>query len=108
MQTQNMYWFHVPSLQMCDRNEVMKYYTLPLLVYEQKSATVDNIMILNILHHVTRIYFAQFLAKCYFFSHAVLPVADPEGVCGGAAPSKIDQNLAKLAPFVPILASMPP
>ncbi len=35
-------------------------------------------------------------------------VADPEGGRGGAALSKIDQNLAKLAPFVPILASTPP
>ena len=30
------------------------------------------------------------------------------GGCGGTAPCKIDRNLAKLAPFVPILASMPP
>ena len=37
-----------------------------------------------------------------------MAVADPEGGHGGAAPSKIDQNLAKLAPFVPILASTPP
>ncbi len=35
-------------------------------------------------------------------------VAEPEGGRGGAARSKIDQNLAKLAPFVPILASTPP
>ena len=34
-------------------------------------------------------------------------VADPEGGHGGA-PSKIGQNPAKLAHFLPILASMPP
>ena len=33
-------------------------------------------------------------------------MADPEGERGGT--KKIDQNLAKLAPFVLILASMPP
>ena len=35
-------------------------------------------------------------------------VANPEGWRGGAAPSEIGQNLAKSAPFQPILASMPP
>ncbi len=35
-------------------------------------------------------------------------VADPEGGRGGTAPSQIGQNLAKLAPFLPIFASMPP
>ena len=35
-------------------------------------------------------------------------VADPEGGHGGVAPSKIGQKLAKLAHFLPILASTPP
>ena len=54
---------------------------------------------------------AIFLPQCWYCCNAILlsiPVADPEGGRGGAVPSKIDQNLAKLAPFVPILASTPP
>ena len=35
-------------------------------------------------------------------------VADPEGGRGDTAPSNIGQNLAKSAPFLPILASTPP
>ena len=35
-------------------------------------------------------------------------VADPEGGRGGTALSKIGQNLAKLAPYLPISASTPP
>ncbi len=35
-------------------------------------------------------------------------VTDPEGGRGSTAPSKIGQNLAKLPPFLPILASTLP
>ena len=47
-------------------------------------------------------------AHRYHVSTNLRSVADPEGERGGTARSKIDQNLAELAHFVPILASMPP
>ena len=43
-----------------------------------------------------------------FYQLTQHPVEDPEGERGGTAPSEIDKNLAKLAYFPPILASMPP
>ncbi len=48
----------------------------------------------------------KWLCKCRL--QGWIPSGGSRRGAGGTAPSRIDQNLAKLAPFVPILASTPP
>ena len=74
---------------------------IPLEAMHCGKTTVSSLILTNQEYKVA----SNSILLCSVF--VIYPVADTEGAWG-CRPSKIGQNLAKLAPFLPIFVSMPP